>query len=133
MHGNLVIISLLLARFATSSPTSVNTRGFTPGRCNLHVTQWYKNKNEVGNAYQFDVCITDTNGTTVGRVIRLPIEDFQSSAITSELPYTVIIGTGVVDTDPVQFAYAGYGFSTSRGCSSVPGAENRTIECGFNC
>ncbi|KAI1123375.1 hypothetical protein F5Y10DRAFT_251978 [Nemania abortiva] len=135
MQNHIAIISLALASFSYGSPTSVSNPEFVPGVCSIHVTQWQKNENGVGGAYQFDVRVMDAVGAIVGGTNRLTIEDFKSADVTtSGLPYTIVITVGAVDSDPVQFAYAGYQFSSSRGCSTGGyGDGNREMDCTFNC
>ncbi|KAH8157824.1 hypothetical protein CIB48_g10430 [Xylaria polymorpha] len=134
MQTYIAIISLTLAGFSYGSPASVSKRAFAPGACGIHVTQWQKNENKVGGAYLFDVIIKDAIGAIVGGQNSLAIGDFNSGSVPSELPYVVVISTGSVDSDPVQFAYAGSHFSSSAGCSTG-GYEggNREMDCGFTC
>ncbi len=134
MQTYIAIISLTLAGFSYGSPTSVSNQRFVSGGCNVHVTQWQKNENGVGGAYQFDVRITDAIGAIIGGANRLTIEDFKSADVASDLPYFVVISAGAVDGDPVQFAYAGRQFSSSQGCSTGGYEDgNRDMDCGFTC
>ncbi len=57
-----------------------------------------------------------------------------TGSISGELPYDLALTAGAVDGDPVLFAYAGYAWSSSDGCS-VGGCESgdRDMDCGFNC
>ncbi|TRX98102.1 hypothetical protein FHL15_000747 [Xylaria flabelliformis] len=134
MQTYIATISLALAGFSYGSPTSVSNRRFVSGGCNVHVTQWQKNENGVGGAYQFDVRVTDAIGAIIGGANRLTIGDFTSADVASQLPYLVVISAGAVDEDPVQFAYAGSQFSSSHGCSTGGYEDgNRDMDCGFTC
>ncbi|KAI0448888.1 hypothetical protein F5B21DRAFT_79788 [Xylaria acuta] len=138
MQFTIAIIATALAGLSAASPVASpatsNSRRFVPGQCGVHVTQWQKNENGVGADYQYDVTIVDAVGQGVGGAVRLSVPDYQSGDVYSQLPYTLVITSGAVDSDPVQFAYAGYVFSSSAGCSTG-GYENgnRDMDCGFGC
>lgn len=107
---------------------------YIKGQCGVHVTQYQKNENGVGADYKFDVRILDAGGNTIGLDIGHAIPNFQSAAIASALDYLLIVTAGSVDQDPVQFAYAGYTFSSSSGCSTGGYEDgNREMDCGFSC
>lgn len=119
---------------ATSHAPQPTATSYNPGSCGLHVTQYQKNVGGVGDQYQFDVRVFDDNGILIGATNGLPIADFSSADIDSNLPFTILISAGAVDGDPVQFAYASHEWSTSRGCSTGGyGGGNRQIDCGFDC
>ncbi|KAJ8127567.1 hypothetical protein O1611_g6067 [Lasiodiplodia mahajangana] len=127
MQFTFAIIAAALAGLSVASPVASNERRYVPGACGVHVTQWQKNENGVGGAYQYDVNIKDAVGASVGGASRLAIGDYQSSTVFSQLPYGLVITSGAVDSDPVSFAYAGYLFSSSSGCSTG-GYENGNRE-----
>ncbi|KAI8961303.1 hypothetical protein F5Y11DRAFT_326528 [Daldinia sp. FL1419] len=107
---------------------------YIAGRCGIHVIQYQKNEHGVGANYRFDIRIVDAGGNTVGLDNGHDIPNFSSAAISSELPYQLIVTTGSVDNDPVQFSYAGYTFSSSTGCSTGKyDGGNREMDCGFGC
>ncbi|KAI0438473.1 hypothetical protein F4803DRAFT_97989 [Xylaria telfairii] len=133
MQTSIALISLALAGFSYGSPTAASKR-YVSGSCSMHVTQWQKNENGVGGSYEFDIVIKDAIGAIIGGVNRLAIENFSSEGVTSELPYVLVVSTGGVDSDPVQFAYAGGHFSTSDGCSTGGyDSGRRQMDCGFHC
>ncbi|KAI0490396.1 hypothetical protein F4859DRAFT_508196 [Xylaria cf. heliscus] len=134
MQPYIAIASLALAGLSYGSPTSPNNRRFVSGNCGIHVTQWQRGENGVGDAYEFDVRIVDAIGAIIGGTNRLAIDNFSSASLASELPYVLVISAGSTDSDPVEFAYAGYHFSSSNGCGTGGyGDGNRDMDCGFPC
>ncbi|KAI1174314.1 hypothetical protein F4777DRAFT_554623 [Nemania sp. FL0916] len=132
MQPFIALASLAVAGYSYASPTPAGN--YVPGQCTMHVTQYQKNENGVGGAYQFDVRIMDAIGALVGGVNRLSVIDFASASVSSELPYQVVISVGSVDSDEVRFAYAGAAFSSSSGCSTGGYEDgNRDMDCGFPC
>ncbi|KAI0425680.1 hypothetical protein F5Y09DRAFT_346454 [Xylaria sp. FL1042] len=114
MQTYIAIISLALAGISHGSPAS--------------------NEDGAGSAYQFDVRVVDAVGAIIGGVSKLAVQDFKSADVTSDLPNTVVVSVGAVDDDPVEFAYAGYQFSSSAGCSTGGyDGGNREMDCGFAC
>ncbi|KAH8165071.1 hypothetical protein CIB48_g3210 [Xylaria polymorpha] len=138
MQFTIAMIAGALAGLAAASPVASpgnsNLRRYVPGACGIHVTQWQKNENGVGGDYQYDIQIFDAVGEGIGGASRLDVADYQSGGVYSQLPYTLVVTSGAVDSDPVGFAYAGYVFSSSSGCStgSYDGG-NREMDCGFAC
>ncbi|OTB07668.1 hypothetical protein M426DRAFT_317969 [Hypoxylon sp. CI-4A] len=129
-------VALALTAFAGLSlaAPALENRQFTSGQCGIHVVQYQKNENGVGENYKFDISIVDAQGTGIGQVLAQEIPDFQSASIPSQLPYTITVTAGSVDDDPVNFAYAGYAFSSSSGCSTGGYQNgNRDMDCGFSC
>ncbi|KAK5625961.1 hypothetical protein RRF57_001677 [Xylaria bambusicola] len=122
MQTTTVIVAIALSGCSIASPVlegrSVTAPRYVGGACGVHVTQWQKNENGVGSAYQYDITIKDAIGAIVGGASRIAIPDYQSKFIGSQLPYGLIVTSGAVDSDPVQFAYAGYIFSSSSGCGT---------------
>ncbi|TGJ81380.1 hypothetical protein E0Z10_g7384 [Xylaria hypoxylon] len=138
MQLNIAMIAAALAGLSATSPVPSNTRRYAPGKCYMHVTQWQKNENGVGSDYQYDVRLKDAILGPIGGVNRLAVPYSESRRVVggkdSELPYDMIITSGAVDKNPVQFAYAGQYFSSSKGCSTG-GYENgnRDMDCSFRC
>ncbi|KAI8624532.1 hypothetical protein F5Y19DRAFT_480554 [Xylariaceae sp. FL1651] len=129
-----MLVTAALAGLSSASPAVARDQSYVPGQCGIHVTQWQKNENGVGAEYQFDVVVKDAIQEIIGGASRRPIPDFQSSAIDSRLNYTVVLTVGSVDSDPVNFAYAGHRFSSSNGCSTGGyDGGNREMDCGFQC
>ncbi|RYC63563.1 hypothetical protein CHU98_g2619 [Xylaria longipes] len=131
MQFTIAIIASAFASLAAASPVASpvnsNMRRYVAGNCGVHVTQWQKNENGVGGDYQYDLSIVDAVGDGIGGAVRLDVPDYQSRDVYSQLPYALVVTSGAVDSDPVQFAYAGYVFSTSSGCSAG-GYENGNRE-----
>lgn len=118
---------------AAPSP-SPDDNDYIPGNCGVHVTQWQKNENGVEGDYQFDFKIADGGGNTAGQRTGVAIPDYQSTSVPSFLPYLLTVGVGAVDSDPLQFAYAGQKFSSSDGCSTGKyDGGKREMDCGFGC
>lgn len=104
-----LITATATAGLSAAVPAPLEER-YTAGACGIHVTQWQKNENGVGAAYQFDVDIKDALSNTVGGTPNgspLSIADLSSASLSSQLPFQLIISVGAVDTDPVQFKYGG--------------------------
>ncbi|KAI0101021.1 hypothetical protein GGR51DRAFT_575141 [Nemania sp. FL0031] len=134
MQFTIATLATALIGLSAASPVTSNERRYVSGACGIHVTQWQKNENGVGAAYQYDVIIKDAIGESVGGASRLAIGDFQASTVFSQLPYGLVITSGAVDSDPVGFAYAGYQFSSSVGCSTgAYDGGNREMDCGITC
>ncbi|KAI0121951.1 hypothetical protein F4814DRAFT_445902 [Daldinia grandis] len=126
---------LSIAAFAgLSIAAPAQEKRYIGGQCGVHVVQYQKNENGVGADYKFDIRIVDAGSTTIGLDNGHTIPDFQSASISSELPYQLIVTVGSADADAVQFAYAGYTFSSSTGCSTGKyDSGNREMDCGFAC
>ena len=118
---------------ATDGATSPGGTGYAPGWCVAHVVQHQK-PDPATDPYTLDVTIYDNArgniGSSSGAV--------SSSSVTSALPYTLEVGTGNVDDDPVTFAYAGTTWdsndSTNHACSvGAYDSGSRQLDCGFTC
>ncbi|KAI2629217.1 hypothetical protein GGS26DRAFT_591886 [Hypomontagnella submonticulosa] len=132
MQFKTAFIAATLAGLTFAVPTT--EKRYSGGQCGIHVTQYQKNENGVGSAYQFTVQIKDAIGDIIGGVDRQAIADRSSFGISSQLPAVLIVTAGSVDSDPVSFAYNGQSWSSSSGCSTG-GYENgnREMDCGFAC
>jgi hypothetical protein len=53
-----------------------------------------------------------------GGASHLAITDFQSASVDSDLPDTLVITSGAIDSDHVGFACASHQFSSSTGCGT---------------
>ncbi|KAF2971664.1 hypothetical protein GQX73_g1882 [Xylaria multiplex] len=134
MLFTIAIISTAFLGLTTASPVSSNNRRYVAGTCGIHVTQYQKNENGVGGDYQYDIQIKDGVGAIIGGANHLPIPDLQSATVDSELPFGLVVTSGAFDSDPVGFAYAGYIFSSSNGCSAGDYDNGaRQMDCGFGC
>ncbi|KAI0188868.1 hypothetical protein F4808DRAFT_48384 [Astrocystis sublimbata] len=135
MQFSIALLAAALAGLSSASPTPADiTRRFVSGNCGLHVTQWQKHEHGVDSQYEFDVILKDAIGATVGGASRMPIADYSSASISSDLPDNLEIRIGSVDSDSVSFAYAGQAFSSSQGCSTgAYDSGNRDMDCGFQC
>ncbi|KAI0539460.1 hypothetical protein GGR58DRAFT_464364 [Xylaria digitata] len=138
MKLTFAMISATIAALSATSPVFLDTRLYVPGKCYMHVTQWQKNENGVGNDYEYDVRLKDAIKGPIGGVDHMAIPSSQTGKVVggkdSQLPYDMIISSGAVDKDPVHFAYAGYKFSSSKGChTSGYKKGKRNIDCTFHC
>lgn len=84
--------------------------------------------------YKLDVYVFDAKGTPVGTVQGV----VTSTIVTGSLPYTLDVGAGAVDSDPVTFAYAGQTWdsndSTVHQCMvGAYDGGSRQMDCGFTC
>ncbi|KAK7753698.1 hypothetical protein SLS62_004321 [Diatrype stigma] len=129
-------MTMTMAGLSAAAPATLEER-FASGACGIHVNQWQKNENGVGGQYQFEVVIRDALSNIVGGTSkgdRLSIADLSSASLPSALPYQLVISVGAVDSDPVQFSYAGQTWSSSRGCSTgAYDSGKRQMDCGFTC
>ncbi|KAI1367674.1 hypothetical protein F5Y08DRAFT_336464 [Xylaria arbuscula] len=139
MQTTIVTIAAALSSYSMASPVLAGRSAVAPrdvkGACGVHVTQWQKHENGVGSNYKYDITIKDAIGAIIGGVSHEPIADYTAHDITSDvLPYTLGVTSGGIDSDPVIFAYRGYHFSSSSGCSTGGyGGGNRDMDCGFTC
>ncbi|KAF2681924.1 hypothetical protein K458DRAFT_342944 [Lentithecium fluviatile CBS 122367] len=98
-----------------NSQAPTNERGYAPGWCGVHVKH-YQKPDPSKDQYALEVSINDANE--------------------GKLPWTLIVNTGAVDADPVQFAYGGQTWdSNDKNRCSVGAYDNneRQMDCGFTC
>ncbi|KAI1343430.1 hypothetical protein F5Y15DRAFT_427821 [Xylariaceae sp. FL0016] len=120
--------------FHFGNPFRLAKRGYAPGNCGIHVTQYVKSTPGAGNIYQFTVTVKDANGTEIGKVEKQPIETFETFRLKSELPFNVTVRAGYLDYDPVDFSYGSHVWSSSYGCGlGGYGNGTRDMDCGFEC
>ncbi|KAI1360122.1 hypothetical protein F5Y08DRAFT_343966 [Xylaria arbuscula] len=135
MQKYIPLASLLLAGLSSSSPTAViNSRTTFNNTCNLHVIELYKTAYP-SSMFTFDLFTTYVNGSNVNST-HIAIEDYNAHETHVEigLPYTLVIIPGFASSDPVYFKYAGYGFSSSRGCTiNATGGYFQIMDCRFAC
>ena len=101
----------------------------------MHLTQYQKNKNGVGNNYEVTVVLHDSVGATLGGVDKQPAIGGQALNINSQLPAVFEVIVGSVDSDSIEFKYAGQTWYSTAGQCSV-GKYNkgsRQMDCGFTC
>ena len=81
--------------------------GATHGWCTMHVTQWQRNENGIGDNYAFDAQIYDAAGYLLDQFARVPIDaNTKSLSLNSRsLDLDVIITADGGDDDNVKFAY----------------------------
>ncbi|XXG99308.1 hypothetical protein Hte_005645 [Hypoxylon texense] len=132
MQFTTALLAAALAGLSLAVPAA--EKRYVAGQCGIHVTQYQKNEGGVGSEYQFTVQIKDAVGAILGGVNGQAVADHSTFSIDSELPATLDLTAGAVDSDPVTFGYNGQAFSSSDGCSTG-GYENgnREMDCGFAC
>ncbi|KAJ3570147.1 hypothetical protein NPX13_g5831 [Xylaria arbuscula] len=134
MRSYIPIVPLLLAGFSSSSPVP-NEPYPPPGTCSIYVYQTYRNKNGNGNANKLEYGIYDIGGSTITYKKEQVIKDSEVQDVTIDgLPYHLIMTAGFGGTDLVQFAYAGYEWSSERGCEEVKHYDTgREFGCSWIC
>lgn len=114
----------------SNAPT--NDKGYAPGWCGFHVTQ-YQKPDPSKDDYSLEASLNDANenkiGGTDGKV-------GPTLSLTSKLPLTLEIKTGGVDADPVSFAYGSQSWDSndeSRCSVGKYDSGKREMDCGFTC
>lgn len=114
----------------SNGPT--NEKGYAPGWCGVHVTQ-YQKPNPSKDSYSLEANLFDANenkiGGTSGKV-------GPTLSLTSKLPLTLEIKTGHVDADPVTFAYGSQTWTSDDKSRCKVGkydSGDRDMDCGFTC
>ncbi|KAK5171137.1 uncharacterized protein LTR77_004281 [Saxophila tyrrhenica] len=79
------------------------TNGYLSGWCTAHVIQYQKEDPAV-DSYQLEVKIYDANENEIGSTDGM-VSSAEPIALSSVLPWTLVIGTGSIDDHPVTFAY----------------------------
>lgn len=120
---------------ATSSPL---VKRYVSGSCGLHVKQYQKTEpnSNPGPNYLFDISIFDASGAPIGGVQRANAPAFQGVAVSSQLPYLVILTAQNVDQDPVLFDYAAQHWASTDANHCSFGRYDsgaRQGDCGFTC
>lgn len=126
---------LLLLPLASARPTESLAPRFVGGSCAFHIVQHQKNEYGVGADYQYDVRIFDSIQAIIGGENALAIPNLKTASVTSELPFTLDITSGLIDADPITFAYAGQNFNTDSSQCSIGDYDSgkRQADCGFSC
>lgn len=115
----------------SNGPT--NSRGYAPGLCGLHVTQFQK-PDPSKDTYSLEVKLYDANENLIGWVDKGAGND--RATLMSNLPQTVELFTGAVDADPVRFSYGAQSWDSNDGARCKVGAYDsgdRDMDCGFTC
>ncbi|KAF2687029.1 hypothetical protein K458DRAFT_295702, partial [Lentithecium fluviatile CBS 122367] len=110
----------------------VNDRGYRPGWCGVHVTQ-YQKPDPSKDQYSLDAIIKDANENRIGGT---DARGGPALSLGGKLPMTVEVRTGGVDADPVSFGYGGDSWnSNDKGRCSIGAYDNgkREMDCGFTC
>jgi hypothetical protein len=117
-------------QFDSNAP--VNSRGYSPGWCGVHVIQ-YQKPDPSKDSYSLEVTtLNDANENSIGSFTK----GGPTASVTSKLPLTLEIKTGGVDADPVSFAYGDQSWnSNDKARCSVGKYDNgkRQMDCGFTC
>jgi len=115
----------------TLTPTPLDPKGYAPGACGVHVTQ-YQKPDPSKDQYSLAVPhINDANENSIGSFAK----GGPTASVTSKLPLTLEIRTGGVDADPVMFAYGADSWSSGDARCSVGKYDGgkREMDCGFSC
>ncbi|KAI4202395.1 MAG: hypothetical protein LQ350_002613 [Teloschistes chrysophthalmus] len=138
MHPSsfLSVLAILLP-LASARPADPLAPRFAPGWCTFHITQHQRNEKDVnsGNDYHYDLRILDSAQAEIGRTIGLAIPDLEARSVTSDLPFTIDITSGLIDKDPITFHYAGQHWTTADGQCKIGKFDGgaRDGDCGFTC
>ncbi len=128
--------------FGLSSNTIVHAPSYVPGWCTMHIQQYQRNENGIGNDYAFDVIIYDSKNTAIGQVSKAPIDATTKELnVNSLLPAVLVITADGDDVAPVKFAYNGANWLSTDNppCDMGNGKNNgydsgsRSGSCGFTC
>ena len=123
--------------FGISSDTIVHSSGYRPGWCVMHVTQFQRNENGIGDQFAFDVIMTDADTKAIGQIDKQPVDPMTHSiGMDSNLPAVMIITADGGDDDPIKFAYNGESFDSNDATHCQMGAYDsgsRQGNCGFTC
>ncbi len=115
-----------------TEPAPKNERGYVPGQCGVHITQYQKPVPGV-DPYTFDAGIDDYAAIPIGEIKGLAT--FEPFQVTSLLPWTLVITPGHLDSDPIRFSYADQHWDSNSAQCKFGGYENgnREGDCGFQC
>ncbi|EMR63357.1 hypothetical protein UCREL1_9700 [Eutypa lata UCREL1] len=117
-------------------PTALEARYFPQDQCSLHVTQWQKHQNDVKDDYLLEIRVVSGNGERLSGMVnkRLRMPDHSVATIPGQLRYQLAVQVGAVDTDPVEFGYAGQSWTSASGCTTGAFVYGiRKMDCGFTC
>jgi hypothetical protein len=113
----------------SNAPT--NNRGYRPGWCGIHVTQ-YQKPNPAKDGYSLSAKVFDANQNEIGNS-----GGKQGARLSfgSKLPLPFIVNSRAVDADPLDFEYNGVKWdSKSKDCSvGSYDKGKREMDCGFTC
>ena len=119
--------------------TSSLPKRYAPGWCGVHVTQYQRHEpnSNPGPNYLLDITIVDAAGNRIGGVQRAEAPAFQGVAVSSQLPWMLIVTAENRDEDPILFDYAGQHWAyadVAHGCNfGAYDSGNRDGNCGFTC
>lgn len=108
-----------------------NDKGYAPGSCGVHVTQFQK-PDPSKDDYSLEIPhLNDANENKIGSSAK----GGPDASVTSKLPFTLEITSGNVDADPISFAYGGDKWTSDDSRCSVGKYDNgkREMDCGFEC
>ncbi|KAF1911513.1 hypothetical protein BDU57DRAFT_598800 [Ampelomyces quisqualis] len=116
----------------SNAPT--NERGYRPGWCGVHVTQ-YQKPDPSKDQYRLSAKLIDQNQNEIGNtadVIEPKVE------LSSRLPLPFFVKSRAVDSDPLDFEYDGVKWDSNNKnnhfCSvGAYDSGKREIDCGFTC
>lgn len=100
----------------------------------MHIIQYQKNENGIGEDYEFDANLVDKNGKQIGALNHQPTAGGESRLVQSPLGDLWLTALNV-DSDPVLFRFNGFAFaSLSSNCNFGDyDSGSRQGDCGFDC
>jgi hypothetical protein len=109
----------------------VNDRGYRPGWCGVHVTQ-YQKPDPSKDGYALEARIMDANQNEIGNSGG---KQGARLSFASKLPQAFVVNSRAVDADPLDFEYNGAKWdSNSKDCKvGVYDKGKRQMDCGFTC
>jgi hypothetical protein len=123
------------------SDAPTNERGYRPGWCGVHVTQ-YQKPDPSKDKYTLAATLKDQNqneiGTTGGKTGLTLLYGRPKLVFPSKLPLPFVVNSRVIDSDPVDFEYDGVRWDSNNKdthhCSvGAYDGGKREIDCGFTC
>jgi hypothetical protein len=116
------------------SDKPTNERGFAPGWCGVHVTQ-YQKPNPAKDQYSLAAKVFDANQNEIGNSGGKQGANLKFG---SKLPLWFLVNSQAVDKDPIKFEYDGQFWDSNdkdQHHCSVGAYDNgkREIDCGFTC
>jgi hypothetical protein len=116
------------------SDKPVNDRGFAPGWCGVHVTQ-YQKPDPSKDQYSLEAKVIDANQNEIGSSGG---KQGAKLVFDSKLRLPFVVSSGAVDADPLYFEYDNVKWDskdTATHHCSVGSYDNgkREMDCGFTC
>ena len=107
---------------------------YEKGWCTLHIVQYQKNQQGIGDQYAFDVVVYDNAKKTLATRQQAPVDAATKSLqVDSALPYGIILTAGETDADNVKFAYGAQEWQCGNGDAVIYYGDYAVLnhQCNF--